>query len=78
MEIKETIDMTIPFWGVLGVMAFVAFHFVRIFFENKDIQRRLGSMEHRISKIEDQVSEIRLRVFDIEAKLDTIIKNQNK
>jgi len=41
MEIKETIDMTLPLWGILGVVAFAAYHMVRIHFEQKTMKSDL-------------------------------------
>ena len=51
MEVKETIDMTIPLWEILLVCGMGAFHMIRMHFEVAALKRDMREVKRDLTSI---------------------------
>jgi hypothetical protein len=48
VEFQSTLDMTIPFWGILTAMAFGAYHMLRMHFELQSVRKEFKELKNFI------------------------------
>lgn len=46
LQVTSTIDMTVPFWGVLSALIFGAFHMVRMHMELKTLREEMREIKN--------------------------------